>query len=289
MKVFLLVFAACCLPGLLACRAGGDPTAVLIAAGDIASCASDGDEATAELLDGLDGTIAALGDSVYASGSAGEFAECYDPTWGRHKSRTRPSTGNHEYLTEGGEGYFEYYGKAAGDPAKGYYSYNLGTWHVIVINSACTRTNGCDATEQERWLRADLDDHANACTLAYWHHPRFSSGLNGSNAYMDPYWQALYEHRADVVLNGHDHDYERFAPQDPSGRADAERGIREFVVGTGGGSQIPFVSPAANSEVRDDETYGVLKLTLYPASYDWEFIPVAGSTFTDSGTGTCVE
>ena len=274
---------------MLVCRAGGDSIAVLIAAGDIASCASDGDEATARLLDGLAGTIAALGDSVYDSGSPAEFAECYHPTWGRHKSRTRPSIGNHEYLTEGGAGYFEYFGAAAGDPAKGYYSYNLGAWHIIVINSACTRANGCDAAEQERWLRADLAAHPNACTLAYWHHPRFSSGLNGNDAYMDPYWQALYEHRADVVLNGHDHDYERFAPQDPSGRADRERGIREFVVGTGGGSHIPFVSPAANSEVQDDETYGVLKLTLHPAGYDWEFIPVAGGTFTDSGSDTCVE
>ena len=283
----------CLLAGLAACREASrdvSTTAVLIAAGDIASCASDGDEAAADLLDSIDGTIAVLGDNVYDSGTADQFAECYEPSWGRHKSRTKPAAGNHDYLTPGAAAYYSYFGAAAGDPAKGYYSYDVGPWHIIVLNSQCKEVVGCGpGTPQEQWLRADLAAHPRTCTLAYWHHPRFSSGLNGNEIYVDAFWQALYEYRADIVLGGHDHDYERFAPQDPSGAADARRGIRQFVVGTGGASHIAFVSPVANSEVRDDETYGVLKLTLHPASYEWQFIPVAGGTFTDSGSGTCVE
>jgi hypothetical protein len=263
---------------------------VLVAAGDIASCSSDGDVATATLLGHIDGTVAALGDNAYESGTAADFDNCYDPTWGRFKARTKPAPGNHDYLTTDAAGYYGYFGAAAGDPTKGYYSYNLGAWHIIVLNSQCKAVAGdCVRNGEEvQWLRADLAAHSQTCTLAYWHHPRFSSGLNGSDVYVDAFWQALYEYHADVVLNGHDHDYERFAPQDPSGGADPTRGIREFVVGTGGASHTAFVSPIANSEVRNDQTYGVLKLTLHLRSYDWQFIPVAGSTFTDSGSGTCV-
>jgi len=293
-KAFLLpTTALCLLAGLLACRPASPSTstAVLVAAGDIASCTSTGDEATAALLDNIHGTIAALGDNAYDSGTASEFANCYDPTWGRYKGRTKPAPGNHDYLTPGAAAYYSSFGAAAGDPSKGYYSYDLGAWHVIVLNSVCKAVVGDCVREGEevQWLRADLAAHSKTCTIAYWHHPRFSSGLNGSDIYVDEFWQALYEYHADVVLNGHDHDYERFAPQDPSGHADSARGIREFVVGTGGDSHISFVSPVANSEVRDDQTYGVLKLTLHPASYDWQFIPIAGSTFTDSGSGTCIE
>jgi hypothetical protein len=264
---------------------------VLVAAGDIASCSSSGDEATADLLDTIDGTVAALGDNAYESGSPSEYANCYEPSWGRHKARTKPAPGNHDYLTAGAGGYYGYFGAAAGDPTKGYYSYDLGAWHIIVLNSQCKAVAGDCAPngEEAQWLRADLAAHSQTCTLAYWHHPRFSSGLNGSDIYVDAFWQALYEYHADVVLNGHDHDYERFALQDPSGNANAQRGIRQFVVGTGGGSHIAFVAPIANSEVRDDQTYGVLKLALHPQGYDWQFIPVAGGTFTDSGSGTCIE
>jgi hypothetical protein len=293
-KAFLLPIAALCLlAGLLACRSASHPasTAVLVAAGDIATCSSSGDEETAALLDNIDGTIAVLGDNAYESGTSSEFANCYDPSWGRYKGRTKPAPGNHDYLTPNATGYYKYFGGAAGDPKKGYYSYDLGAWHIIVLNSICRAVVGDCVREGEevQWLRADLAAHSKTCTLAYWHHPRFSSGLNGSDVYVDEFWQALYEYHADVVLSGHDHDYERFAPQDPSGAADPARGIREFVVGTGGGEHTAIISPIANSEVRDDQTYGVLKLTLHPASYDWQFIPVAGSTFTDSGTGNCVQ
>jgi hypothetical protein len=267
----------------------GDP--VLLAAGDIASCASPGDEATAALLDRLGGTIATLGDTVYISGTSQEFATCYHPSWGRHKRRTRPAVGNHEYGTAGAAGYFDYFGAAAGDPSKGYYSYDLGTWHIVVINSNCSQVGGCGAgSPQEQWLRADLAAHPAACTLAYWHHPRFSSGdVHGSNAVLEPIWRALYEHRADVVLSAHEHNYERFAPQDSTGQLDWDRGIRQFVVGTGGRSHYDgFITPILpHSEVRNGDTFGVLRLTLHATGYDWQFIPETGKTFTDAGSGTC--
>lgn len=264
-------------------------TAVLVGAGDIASCVSDGDEATASLLDAIGGVVFTLGDNAYKSGTPIEFAACYDPSWGRHKSRTRPAPGNHDYLWPGASGYFDYFGDAAGDSAKGYYSYNLGSWHIIVLNSNCSKIGGCGpGSPQERWLRADLAAHPATCTLAYWHHPRFSSGRHGSNTTLEPFWQVLYEHHADVVMAGHDHVYERFAPQTPNGEPDPARGIRQFVVGTGGDRHYKFDGPAiANSEVRNDDTHGVLKLTLYPASYEWQFIPISGGKFTDSGTGRC--
>jgi len=265
---------------------GPDP--VLVGAGDIADCTSTDDEATAALLDGIPGTVITLGDNAYESGTDAEFANCYDPSWGRHKARTRPSVGNHDYLTISASGYFGYFGVAAGDPTQGYYSYNLGAWHIIVINSNCSSVGGCGAgSPQEQWLRADLAAHPAACTLAYWHHPRFSSGEHGNHISMRAIWQVLYEADADLVLNGHDHDYERFAPQDPNGVADPARGLREFVVGTGGKNHYAIVTPVANSEVRNDDTFGVLKLTLRPTSYDWAFVPEAGKTFTDSGSGTC--
>ena len=268
---------------------GGDP--VLLAAGDIVSCASPGDEATAALLDGLGGTIAALGDIAYQSGTPQELATCYHPGWGRHKSRTRPAVGNHEYGTAGAAGYFGYFGDAAGDPSKGYYSYDLGSWHIVVINSNCAQVGGCGAgSPQERWLRADLAAHPAACTLAYWHHPRFSSGnVHGSQRQMEPIWRALYEHRADVVLSAHEHNYERFAPQDSAGKLDWDRGIRQFVVGTGGRSHYDgFITPILpNSEVRNGDTFGVLRLTLHPTGYDWQFVPETGKTFADAGSGTC--
>ena len=267
---------------------GSAVDATLIAAGDIAFCGSSGDEATAALLDTLPGSVVTLGDNAYESGTATEFAQCYDPTWGRAKARTRPATGNHEYAAGNAAGYYAYFGAAAGDATKGYYSYDLGSWHVIALNAQCAFVGGCGAgSPQETWLRADLQAHPAACTLAYWHQPRFSSGEHGSNTTYQPFWQALYEASADVVLNGHDHDYERFSPQTPSGALDSSAGIREFVSGTGGKSHYPILSPIANSEVQNSDTYGVLKLTLHATSYDWQFVPVAGATFTDSGSGSC--
>jgi len=270
---------------------GEDP--VLLAAGDIASCSSGGDEATAALLagvlaGGVSGEVVTLGDNAYESGTAAEFANCYDPSWGQQKARTRPATGNHEYLTAGAAGYFGYFGAAAGDPAKGYYSYDLGTWHLVALNSNCAPVGGCGVgSAQEQWLRADLAAHPAACTLAYWHHPRFSSGQHGSDPAYTALWQALYDAHADVVLNGHDHDYERFAPQDPAGAYDPLRGLREFVVGTGGKNHYTFTTVRPNSEVRNSDTFGVLQLTLHATGYDWRFLPEAGKTFTDAGTATC--
>ena len=263
--------------------------AVLIAAGDVASCHSQGDEATAALIDGLSGTVAMLGDSAYDRGDPQEFVDCYEPSWGRFKTRTRPAVGNHEYLTAGAGGYFDYFGSSAGDPAAGYYSYDLGAWHAVVINSQCWEVGGCGAGDpQALWLKDDLASRPALCTLAYWHVPRFSSGIHGSSDLVDAYWDLLYQAGVDVVLTGHDHDYERFAPQDDQGWADPERGIREFVVGTGGFTHYPFPGvPIANSEVRDASAFGVLMLTLYEDRYEWEFLPVTGATFTDSGTSAC--
>lgn len=265
-------------------RPEDDP--ILVGSGDIAHCRSEGDEITASMLDAIPGTIFTTGDNVYRDGTAEEFANCYDPTWGRHKDRTYPSAGNHEYHTPDAAGYFEYFGSRAGEPGKGYYSYDLGTWHIIVLNSNIPVEVG---SPQGEWLRADLAANPAACTLAYWHHPRFSSGtVHGSDDDMEPLWQALYDFGADVVLVGHEHNYERFAPQDPQGIADPTHGIRQFVIGSGGRSHYEFGPPIANSEVRNSDTSGLLKLTLHPTSYSWEFIPEPGKIFTDSGTAPCV-
>lgn len=266
----------------------GDP--VLVGAGDIASCSSSGDEATANLLDNISGTVFLLGDNVYDSGTATEYTNCYGPSWGRHKARTKPSPGNHEYNTANATGYYGYFGNAAGDPTKGYYSYDVGSWHIIVLNSnsSCATISCALGSAQDTWLRADLAANTRTCTLAYWHHPRFNSGAShGNNTAVANFWNALYQYGADVVLNGHEHVYERFAPQKPDASADPVNGIRQFTVGTGGRSHYTFGTIQPNSQVRNGSTYGVLKLTLHATSYDWQFVPVAGATFTDSGTGSC--
>ncbi len=262
----------------------------VIAAGDIVDCANlSGSEATAKLLDKIPGTILTLGDSVYPDGSGTNFSDCYAKTWGRHRARTRPAVGNHEYHTPGAAGYFNYFGEAAGEPGRGYYSFNLGAWHVIALNSQCSDVGGCQkGSPEEQWLRSDLHQNSSKCILAYWHSPRFSSGdEHGNDPSMKPFWEDLYAAGADVVLNGHDHDYERFAPQDPDGAADPEKGIREFVVGTGGKNQRGFHKALPTTEVRSNKTFGVLKLSLHPGSYAWEFIPVLAGQFTDSGNGIC--
>ncbi len=255
---------------------------VLVGAGDIADCDA---EPTAALLDNIPGTVFTAGDNAYPNGSSSDYSNCYDPSWGRHKARTRPSPGNHDYQTSGATGYYKYFGAAAGPAGQGYYSYDLGAWHIVSLNSNVSMSAG---SAQETWLRADLAASTKRCTIAYWHHPRFSSGSNhGSSTQSAGVWQALYDAGAEIVISGHDHEYERFAPQTPSGAADPTGGIREFVVGTGGAGLYSFATPLPNSEVRDDATFGVLKLTLSDGSYAWEFIPIAGDTFTDSGSGTC--
>lgn len=267
---------------------------IVAAAGDIATSWSDMDEATAQLLDAFfatnaPGRVLTLGDNAYDSGALSEYLANYDPTWGRHKARTAPSVGNHEYGTPGAQGYFDYFGAAAGDPAKGYYSFDLGSWHVIALNSNCTEVGGCGVgSAQWQWLVADLAQSTAPCTLSYWHRPRFSSGLeHGSSTRMQAAWQALYDAGAEVILVGHEHHYERFAPQTATGVLDVAQGLRQFVVGTGGADLYPLGPPIANSEVANDTTYGVLKLNLRAASYEWEFLPIAGQTFTDSGSAAC--
>jgi hypothetical protein len=262
---------------------------ILLAAGDIADCRElSGAEATAKLLEKMPGTVAAIGDLAYPDGTKENFA-CYDKTWGRVKERTRPAPGNHEFHSAGASFYFEYFGEAAGDPKDGFYSYGLGSWHIISLNSECAEVGGCnEGSREEKWLRADLAAHQTFCTLAYFHKPLFSSGgAHGNDLEIKPLFQALYDANADVILNGHDHDYERFAPQDPDGKPDAARGIREFVVGTGGKNHRPFGDAKPNSEIRDATAFGILKLILKSNSYDWEFIPEAGKAFTDSGSGAC--
>ena len=236
-----------------------------------------------------------LGDIQYECGGYSAFLAAYDPTWGRVKAITRPAIGNHEVHTSGGSGcaagaagYFRYFGPAAGDPSKGYYSYDLGAWHLIALNSNCSFVSCSSSSAQAQWLRQDLAAHPTRCTLAYAHHPRFTSGTNspGSSS-IKPLFQALYDYGADVVLVGHDHHYERFAPQNPSGASDPARGIREFLVGTGGRGFHPVNTIIPNSEVRNNVTFGVLKLVLRPASYDWQFVPEAGATFRDAGSQMC--
>jgi Calcineurin-like phosphoesterase len=234
----------------------------------------------------------ALGDTQYEDGTLATFQQFYDPTYGRLKSITHPVIGNHEYKTIDGQGYFQYFGAAAGAPQTGYYSFDIGAWHFIALNSNCRKVGGCGTgTPQELWLKNDLARNTRSCTLAYWHQPHFSSGFIGDDdGGANPtgtFWEDLYASGADVVLGGHDHNYERFAPQDTDGEADPAYGIREFVVGTGGKSHGPLRVLSFNSQVRDASTYGVLELTLHKGSYDWRFVPAQGKTFTDSGTERC--
>ena len=285
--------------GLLALAAtvpvgGEDPASaiapnVLVGAGDIATCGGDNDAATASLLDGIDGLVYTLGDNVYLDGSPTEFANCYDPAWGRHKARTRPTPGNHDYRTPDAAGYYGYFGAAAGAAPKGWYSYDTGGWHVIVLNSSAGYVNA----EQLAWLQADLSANPEVCSVAMWHHPRYSSGAHASDAYnpaVQPLLNAVYAGGVDIVLNGHDHWYERFARMDPLGDADPT-GIRAFTVGTGGTSLStpdPSVPVHPRSVVRNPSTHGVLQLTLGAGNYTWQFIPTLAGANTDTGTSNCL-
>jgi alkaline phosphatase len=262
--------------------------AVLVGAGDISECHSSGDSATARLVGSIGGTVFTLGDNAYKSGTAKQFRNCYGPTWGRFKGRTRPAVGNHEYHSQGADGYFDYFGGKAGPRGKGWYSYSAGSWHVVVLNSNCGKVGCRKGSEQERWLRANLASHNNKCTLAYFHHARFSSDReHGTSPEVGDLWETLYDYGADLVLSGHAHSYERFAPQNPWGKADPNHGIRQIVVGTGGAGNYRMGSPRAHSQVRNSNTFGVLKLTLKSGGYDWRFMPVAGKKFRDSGSGSC--
>ncbi len=297
--VFFTLLAA--VPTRPSAAASADP--VIAAAGDIAcdllpSAKPEADDggpnvchmgATAKLIAGLHpAAVLTLGDEQYADGSLDQFKNGYEKTWGAFKSITRPAPGNHEYHTPGAAGYFEYFGASAGDPAKGYYSFDLGGWHLIALNANCKQAGGCGADSPEvQWLAHDLAGHHAACTLAYWHQPRFSSGPHHSDPTYDAFWRALYAAHTDLVLNGHDHDYERFSPQSPDAKPDPSLGIMEIVAGTGGRSHYKIGNIEPNSVVSNGVTYGVLAITLHPHGFDWRFIPEPGSTFADSGSQAC--
>lgn len=263
-------------------------TVSVLAVGDIGVCDSRRDDGTAALAERTSGTILGLGDIAYPNGAQRDFRECFGSSWGNLKSRIRPVPGNHEYQTPDASPYFSYFGSAAGEPGEGWYSFDLGDWHIIALNSNCEDVGGCDAgSPQEEWLRADLAANESRCTLAFWHAPRFSSGKeHGGTRDVEDLWRALAEANADVVLAGHEHLYERFEPLNADGDPDAS-GVRQFVVGTGGADLYEFGRPRRGSEVRIDDAYGLLKLTLAPTSYSWEFLTVDEDHEGDSGTDQC--
>ena len=255
---------------------------MLVGAGDIADCTVPGSEATARLLDAVEGTVMALGDLAYPSGRREDFQNCFAPTWGRHKGRIRPVPGNHDYDTPGAAGYFDYFGSAA-NPPNGYYSFRHGAWLVVALNTVVAMSPG---SPQYEWLRRELATVPSTCVAAIMHHPLFTSGENGPHQEVRPLWELLYQAGAELVVAGDEHVYERFAPQDPNGRVDAQRGVRQFVVGTGGAPLYRFAGVRPNSEVQLS-SWGVLRLTLAGGSYNWEFVPVAGETARDSGSEIC--
>jgi acid phosphatase type 7 len=256
---------------------------VVLAAGDIASCSSDGDEQTAALLDAHRGTVLALGDLAYDDGSPEEFQSCFGPSWGRHKARIRPTPGNHEY-NSGGSGYFAYFGAAAGPWKRGYYSFNLGRWHIVSLNSERdTASNGA----QVRWLRRDLARAKARCVLAFWHRPRWTAGAYEDDARTAPFWEVLYTAGADVVLTAHDHNYQRYPPLNGRGEIDRARGIRSFVVGTGGGGRFYDLRRDSRRRTANTGTWGLLRLMLRPSGYGWRFLPVAGGSYRDAGSASC--
>jgi 3',5'-cyclic AMP phosphodiesterase CpdA len=258
---------------------------VLVGAGDIALCGPDLANATAtsKLIDAIDGAVFTAGDNTQALGTNDEFLNCYGPTWGRFRARTRPAPGNHDYMTDNGAPYYNYFGAAAGPRDLGYYSYDLGAWHIVALNSNISMKAG---SPQIEWLRSDLASSDRPCTAAYWHHPLFSSGPNGNTAAVRDAWSVLYQYGVEIVMNGHDHMFERFAPQDPMGRPDPAGGIRQFTVGTGGCFLYKPVRFQANSEVQAS-VHGVLKLILRGDGYDWEFVGVPGARFSDAGSAAC--
>jgi hypothetical protein len=262
----------------------------LVGAGDIAVCNGNADEGTAVLLDQISGTVFTAGDNAYPDANAHDFNSCYDPTWGRHKARTYPTVGNHEYRASSTAGpYFDYFGAVAGERGMGWYAYDVGTWRVYVLNSNCGFVSCALNSEQLQWATADMAANPRTCSIAIWHAPRYSSGSeHGSTTSVQPFWQTMANAGVELVLSGHDHDYERFAPMNGAGALDTASGMRQFVVGTGGTSlRAMFPSPIASSEVRQASSNGVLKLTLGASAYEWEFIPIAGQAFTDRGSGSC--
>ena len=281
-----VVWPACSADLLLPAAPSTGEFPVLVGAGDIGVCGSAATLATGQLLDSQPGTVFAAGDLAYDEGTAEQFRDCYDPTWGRQKSRTRPAPGNHEYGSAGAMPYFTYFGANAGPPGLGYYRYASGTWQVYSLNS---NVEASSTAAEVQWLRSLLAAQPSACTVAYFHHSRFSSGMHGLASpvpLVRDLWAELYNAGVDIVISAHEHLYERFAPQTPDGAADPEYGIRQFVVGTGGAPLASALRRASNSEVLLT-TFGILRLTLQPQSYRWEFLSAEGGGVLDSGTGTC--
>ncbi len=265
---------------------GPTETLVLVGAGDIGVCGSPAPLATGRLLDNQPGTVFAAGDLAYEEGTAEQFLKCYDPAWGRHKSRTRPVPGNHEYNSPDAAPYFAYFGSVAGPSGLGYYRYSGAGWQIYALNS---NLGGSRGTAQMAWLRGEITGHPSRCSLAYFHHPRFSSGPHGLQAPVSSVrdmWNDLYSAGADIIISGHEHFYERFALQNADGAPDADSGIRQFIVGTGGASLSPALRRVANSEVLLT-SFGVLKLTLEAQSYRWEFLSADGGAVLDSGSDRC--
>jgi len=262
-----------------------DKDTVVLVAGDVAQCNVRGAQFTADIVQAMpDAIVLAPGDLAYENGSANDFARCYDPSWGKFKDRTWPAPGNHEYGTPGATGYFNYFGGRVGARDKGYYSVDIGQWHVVALNSNIDAD--VDST-QVAWLRKDLAANAGSCVLAFWHHPRYSSGIHGSYRRMQAVWETLHEHGVSIVIAAHDHHYERFAPLDAQGKKTTTRGIRSFVVGTGGARLYNFGLRGENSLAWHGATWGVLKLTLHADSYDWEFLSAQPTTFQDKGSSSC--
>lgn len=294
--VVLLAAALLLVPAPAAARVAvttAEGSRTLVGAGDIAVCGTNWDAATAALVNGVLAAVAGsiaftAGDNVYPDGSSIYYSDCYAPTWGTFRLRTRPVPGNHDYYnnpTAGG--YFGYFGGQAGPAARGWYKFDVGAWRVYSLTSECAQATTCFRS-QYNWLKSDLATDPHQCALAIWHRPRFSSGVeHGSSTRMGPIFQLLYYNGAEIVINGHEHNYERFAPTDPAGVVNAAHGVRQWVVGTGGASLYGFAAALPASEVRNATSHGVLKLDLKAGSYDWQFLPVAGDTFTDSGSGTC--
>ncbi len=279
-----------CMAIVLTASPGGGKarTVTLVGAGDIAGCDFKADRKTARLVGKIGGTVFTLGDSVYPDATRAQFRKCYDPTWGKYKERTRPTAGNHEYDTSGAKPYFNYFRWRAGRP-RGYYSYDRGAWHIVALNSNCEEVGGCDwKSAQGRWLRRDLARHRTRCTLAYFHHPLYASGSDYDSSQVKPFWHLLYNHHADVIISGHAHRYERFARITPSGARSPARGIRQFIVGTGG---APGASQKGPDEPRVQAKKvgapGVLKLELGSDFYNWKFVPVVGRNYTDSDRARC--
>ena len=287
--------------GSLTATISADP--VLLMAGDIGDCHRGGDDSTGAMLDPLPGLVVALGDNAYDDGSPDEYTNCYGPNWGRQKARTIPVAGNHDYncaprnpaappgCGTSAAGYFGYFGSAAGNPADGFYTMKLGTWFVVVVNTGWDSPDTVKATSRQlQWLESQLASHTEQCTVALFHHPRFSTIKDRPwlRPELKPLWDVLYRYGVDLVVNGHDHSYQRFAPSNPDGAVDNAFGIRQIVVGTGGGETLYDFGPtASNLEVRDNQTHGIMRLTLRAGGYDWQFLPVPGKTFTDAGSGTC--